>query len=245
MEHAEGVAIGVKQKLVGFNILERAVEIDEFTSNIKVVVLLLDGIYSLLLTKYGEVTVEIVSNLNEYLGLLWQQWVKMQLPMTPKFHCLLLHAVRQLIATNGGIGDMGEDGIERSHQERWKDTRRMTGLKEFQRRTNSQTMMQHIRVIKEVKELQHHVEVDSKIILKRPNGLADTNDTKKRKERNAKRAKVVCEVKEGNKIVQKTGRERNLEELAAGQQTAATARQATARQATATRQTAPTDSNAS
>jgi hypothetical protein len=56
--------------------------------------------------------------------------------MTPKFHCLLRHTLRQL--TGGGLGDLGEDGIERSHQERLKDNRRMTGLRDFRRRTDSQ-----------------------------------------------------------------------------------------------------------
>jgi hypothetical protein len=33
------------------------------------------------------------------------------------------HTLRQLEATGGGLGDLGEDGIERSHQERLKDNK--------------------------------------------------------------------------------------------------------------------------
>jgi hypothetical protein len=60
---------------------------------------------------------------------------KMKLLMTP-VPLLLRHTLRQLEATGGGLGDLGEDGIERSHQERLKDNRRMTGLRDFRRRTD-------------------------------------------------------------------------------------------------------------
>jgi hypothetical protein len=67
--------------------------------------------------------------------------VKMQLAMTPKFYCLLRQTETQLKSNGGGICDIGEDGTERSHQERLKDYRRFAGLKDFQPRTDSQTKM--------------------------------------------------------------------------------------------------------
>jgi hypothetical protein len=72
-----------------------------------------DAIYSLLLTQYGYS--KILKDLEDLLELLRRQWVKMKLLM-PKFHCLLRHTLRQLETTGGGLGDLGEDGIERSHQ---------------------------------------------------------------------------------------------------------------------------------
>jgi hypothetical protein len=96
MEHAEDVAMGVKLKLLACNFEDRKQEVEDFTSGIRVVLLLLDAIYSLLLTKYGKVTAEILDELAGLLELLRVQWVKMQLPMTPKFNCLLRHAVSQL-----------------------------------------------------------------------------------------------------------------------------------------------------
>jgi hypothetical protein len=213
MEHAEAVAIGLNKKLKLYKVVHRDNEIDEFTSSVKVVLLLLDGIYSLLLTKYGEVTPEIVNNLNELLELLRLQWVKMQLPMTPKFHCLLRHAVGQLQETDGGLGDLGEDGIERNHQERWKDSRRMTGIKDFKLRTNSQTKMQHIRQMKEIKEIQATVKEDSKRNMKRSRSLADENAAKEKGEREEKRAKAATEARESDTVVQQTARQRNLADL--------------------------------
>jgi hypothetical protein len=102
--HAFGVPIDNEDTLHGlFRDLQKRLrttehttreqEVEDFTIGIRLVLLLLDSIYSLLLTKYGKVTGEIVKNLAELLDLLRVQWVKMQLPMTPKFHCLLRHAV--------------------------------------------------------------------------------------------------------------------------------------------------------
>jgi hypothetical protein len=145
------------------------------------VLLLLDATYSLLLTKYGKVTDEILKDLAELLELLRVLWVKMQLPMTPKFHCLLRHAASQLKSTGGGLCDLGEDGIECSHQERLKDYRRFAGLKDFQHRTDSQTKMQHIRLMEEIKETQKKVTEASMRNLKRDRPLAEEKNTEMKK----------------------------------------------------------------
>jgi hypothetical protein len=217
MEHAEGIALGVNQKLRECGIADRADEIDILTKNFRIVLLLLDGIFSLLLTKYGMVTPEILGNLTELLELLRKQWVIMGLPMTPKFHCLLRHAVVQLEATGGGLGDLGEDGIERSHQERLKDNRRMTGLRDFTRRTNSQAKMQYIRGLDTIKTAQKEVDELSKRHLKRKTGLADTRAEKEKEDRTAKRARAANDVRDAPHTgpVEKP-RDRSLREAAEG-----------------------------
>jgi hypothetical protein len=60
MEHAEGIEISIKQKLVERCFEGRQNEIKDLTKNFRVVLVLLDAIYSLLLTKYGMVTQEIL-----------------------------------------------------------------------------------------------------------------------------------------------------------------------------------------
>jgi hypothetical protein len=196
MEHAEGVATGVKMKLLECNFTDREKEVEDFTDGIRVVLLLLDGIFSLLLTKYGKVTPQILEDLEELLELLRRQWVKMQLPMTPKFHCLLRHAVSQLRSTGGGLCDLGEDGIERSHQERLNDYRRIAGLKDFRRRTDSQTKMQHIRQMLEIKETQDKVTKASKRTLKRDRPLAEDHKETKKSVRDEKRARTAQEARD-------------------------------------------------
>jgi hypothetical protein len=119
-------------------------------------------------------TPKILKELENLLELLRRHWVNMKLPMTPTYYCLLRHALRQLKVTTGGLGDLGEDGIERSHQERLKDNRRMTGLRDFERRTSPQAKMQFIRSMDAIKSLQQEVHEDSKRPLQGSKGLADT-----------------------------------------------------------------------
>jgi hypothetical protein len=219
MEHAETVAAGVGLKLRACNFKEREQEVKDFTSGIKVVLLLLDAIYSLLLTKYGKVTAQILNDLAELLELLRAQWVKMQLPMTPKFHCLLRHALSQLKSTGGGLCDMGEDGIERSHQERLKDNRRLTGLKNFRRRTDSQTKMQHIRQMVEIQKKQEEVASASSRNLKRDRPLAaETRKEMKKSCREENRARAAQEARDAPPTTepQATARQLNLADISQG-----------------------------
>jgi hypothetical protein len=44
MEHADGIALGVKQKLEECHIADRETEIKDLTTNFRIVLLLLDGI---------------------------------------------------------------------------------------------------------------------------------------------------------------------------------------------------------
>ena len=217
MEDAEDVAIGVKKKLLACNFKDREQEVEDFTAGIRVVLLLLDAIYSLLLTKYGKVTEDILDNLAELLELLRVQWVKMQLPMTPKFHCLLRHAVSQLKSTGGGLCDLGEDGIERSHQERLKDIRRLAGLKDFRRRTDSQTKMQHIRLMPEIKKTQEEFAIASMRNLKRDRPLADESKETKKSGREEKRARVAQEARDAPTTEpQATARQLNMADMSQG-----------------------------
>jgi hypothetical protein len=171
------------------------------------------------MTKYGMVTPQILGDLAELLELLRRQWVKMKLPMTPKFHCLLRHAVLQLETSGGGLGDLGEDGIERSHQERLKDNRRMTGLRDFTRRTNSQAKMQHIRGLDAIKEIQRDVNDSSKRPLKRENGLAESRAEEKQDRRTRKRARAADEARhDPHTGPVETVRERNVKEAEEGKQ---------------------------
>jgi hypothetical protein len=70
---------------------------------------LLDGVFSILLTKRGEVPDEVLKTLNKRIELARQKWDEMGLSMTPKWHMLLNHAIYFLIRTGGGLIEMGED----------------------------------------------------------------------------------------------------------------------------------------
>jgi hypothetical protein len=99
-------------------------------------------------------------------------------------------------STGGGLCDLGEDGIERSHQERLKDNRRLAGLKDCRRRTDSQTKMQHIRQMQEVKEAQEKVTVASMRTLKRDRPLAEVSEEMKKSRRDETRARAAQEARD-------------------------------------------------
>ena len=68
---------------------------------------LLDGIFSLLNTKRGAVTAEIVETLKKRLELARKKWDDIGLSMTPKWHMLLAHAIELLMTTGGGLIELG------------------------------------------------------------------------------------------------------------------------------------------
>jgi hypothetical protein len=85
---------------------------------------LLDGNFSLALTKRGMVTPAILDELGKRLELARVKWAEMELSMTPKWHMLLNHLVQLLERTGGGLVELGEDRIERAHQWRERDRQR-------------------------------------------------------------------------------------------------------------------------
>jgi hypothetical protein len=106
-EHIENKADERKNNLPSLEKLERQVLTQIFQ--------LLDGVFSLLLRKRGEVTYEVAETLKKRLELTQQKWDEMGLSMTPKWHVRLNHAIKFLIRTGGGLIEMGEDQIEWAH----------------------------------------------------------------------------------------------------------------------------------
>jgi hypothetical protein len=76
---------------------------------------LLDGVFSLLLTKQGEVAYEVAETLKKQLELAQQKWDEIGLSMTPKWHMLLNHAIELFTRTGGGLIEMGKDQIKPAH----------------------------------------------------------------------------------------------------------------------------------
>jgi hypothetical protein len=134
--------------------------------------------------------------------------------MAPNFHCLLRYAVSQLVSTGGGLCDLGEDGIERSRQERLKDNRRVAGLKDFRRRTDAQTKIQHIH---QMAEIQKTVAIASKRNLKRDRPLAEERKRKEKSERKEKRARGAQEARDAPSTEpQATARQLKMVEMSKG-----------------------------
>ena len=137
---------------------------------------LLDGVFSLLLTKRGEVTDEIIETLKKRLELAREKWDEMGLSMTPKWHMLLLnHTIQFLIRTGGGLIEIGKDRIKRAHQLRERDRQRYSRLRNISKMKASQAKFQNLRLDPAITLNQATVEEKSKRNLKRKISLAEEN----------------------------------------------------------------------
>jgi hypothetical protein len=132
---------------------------------------LLDGIFSLLNTKRGVVTAEIVEKSKDRLELARKKWDDMSLSMTPKWHMLLAHVIELLMITGGGLIVMGEDRIERAHQLRERDRQRCSCLRSIKKMKASQAKFQNLRMDPTIKSVQADVEGKAKRNLKRDRSL--------------------------------------------------------------------------
>jgi hypothetical protein len=155
---------------------------------------LLDGVFSLLLTKRGEVTDKVVATLKHRLELARQKWDEMGLSMTPKWHMLLNHGIELLIRTGGGLIKMGEDRIERAHQLWERDRQRYSCLRNISKMKALQAKFQNLRVDPAIKRTQATVEEKLKRNLKRKVLLAEENLDNARAARNETRESVFQEV---------------------------------------------------
>ena len=99
-------------------------EIDEQCESFGRLCLLLDGIFSKVNSRRGDMNNGLIVEIEKQLDLARHEWERVGLTQTPKFHLLLDH-VPWLLMEIGGIVDMGEDVIERFHQYRVRDETRL------------------------------------------------------------------------------------------------------------------------
>ena len=155
---------------------------------------LLDGVFSLLLTKQGEVTDEVAETLKKRLELARHKWDEMGLSMTPKWHMLLNHGIEFLIRTGGGLIEMGEDWIKCAHQLQERDRQGYSRLRNISKMKASQAKYQNLRLHPEIKVTQATVKEMSKRNLKRKVSLAEENLVSARAARNEIRESIFEEV---------------------------------------------------
>ena len=155
---------------------------------------LLDGIFSLVNTKRGAVTTELLKTLKERLELARKKWDDIGLSMTPKWHMLLAHAIELLMRTGGGLIEMGEDRIERAHQLRERDRQRYSRLRSIKKMKASLAKFQNLRMDPTIKSVQAEVQSKARRNLKRGRSLKEENDDTKRVARNEERVTVFDEV---------------------------------------------------
>jgi hypothetical protein len=70
----------------------------------------------------------VLEQLESRLSFILTEWNRLGLSFTTKFHVLLIHLMCQLRRMKG-FHDMGEDRIERSHQDRMRNEARLMRLR--------------------------------------------------------------------------------------------------------------------
>ena len=126
-------------------------EIDELCGSFGRMALLLDGIFSKVNTKRGEVTDDLIAQLEKQLELARLEWDRLGFSQTPKWHLLLDHIV-WLMKVTGGFVDMGEDVVERFHQYRCRDEAQLIWLRNQTIIKNAQAKFQNTRMIPSIIE---------------------------------------------------------------------------------------------
>jgi hypothetical protein len=90
-------------------------EIRTFCDHIKRVLNILDGMFSILRKKHGEVERADLDAYEQSAGQAALLWQKLGLSYTPSFHYVHKEALR-LLTMHGGVGELLEDHLEQSHQ---------------------------------------------------------------------------------------------------------------------------------
>ena len=121
----------------------------------------MDGIFSDFNVPRNEYLDSIIPSLEKKLKILLQEWICMNLSITPKLHILLNHAIFQLANTRG-FADMREDQIERSHQDRMKNDSRLARVQNRNARMNSQAKRQEHLILDKISNIQTDVHKNSK-----------------------------------------------------------------------------------
>jgi hypothetical protein len=161
-------------------------EIDAVCKDHGVLFVLLDAIFSLLNTPRGKVTDLVLEELEKRLSGILTEWLRLGLSFTPKFHILLNHALSQLRRMKG-FHDMGEDRIERAHQDRMINEARLMRLRNKGLQMDSQAKFQGMKHIKEIQYIQAAVASSRKRKLTRVVPLADERKVEKKAKRDMKR----------------------------------------------------------
>jgi hypothetical protein len=132
-----------------------------------------------------------------------KKWAEMGLSITPKCHVLFNHAIELLLLTDGFV-EMGEDRIERSHQTRERDRQRLSRLRNETKMKESQAKFQHLRMNKDLREIQEKVNSHFVRNLKRENPLSESRKASRKRLRLERRI-------ENENVIRNEPREKMME----------------------------------
>jgi hypothetical protein len=141
-------------------------EIRDFCNHIKRVLNMLDGMFTILRKKRGEVeAADLVTyeQSAEQAALLWK---KLGLSYTPSFHYVHKEALR-LLRMHGGIGELLEDHLEKSHQKMERIHQRLARLGFGMKRAMAISRLAEMESNPELKDIKEKVRDERKRKFKR------------------------------------------------------------------------------
>ena len=119
--------------------------------------LFLDGVFSVLCIPHGKPAPDDYKRGQDFTKQAAMLWDELHLPLTPKQHVLLDHALDQM-ESFGGFGDMMEDFIEQSHQLGDRAEYWLAHIKDFEKKAAVQAANESISQMHSVLEVQDAVE---------------------------------------------------------------------------------------
>ena len=157
----------------------------------------LDSLASKLWMKHGEPQEEDYRVAEKALQNLEYTWKMANLNFTPKMHCLLVHAVRQMRFFEG-IGDTLEDDVEHMHQISAKIETRVSRMKDKDKQALVHSKMEAIMFNSEVVECVERSKqlAKRKFTNRNPEVCAATRSVRLKIERDSSRAATLSNLEE-------------------------------------------------
>jgi len=180
-----------------------------------------DALFSLARTPSGLMNGDKVATLQNLSNLALRLWRGLELSITPKVHAIEDHLVPQIIRFDG-IGDLGEDFVERSHQDGIRQHSRSRNCKERVDEANQHCRWEHKRMHPAVMDKARAMEEQS--IRRRKNvdenGAISWVDVSKMEEKMAAQAEDKTNIRSAayiavtnvEGIYLTSGRQRNIED---------------------------------
>ena len=162
--------------------------------------ILLDGIISKSLTKRGDVTKELIQDLKKELFLLKNEFERMKMSKTPKYHMALDH-LPEILEEIGGFVKLLEDELERGHQKLAKICQRLVRMRNDKLEKKSQARFENVGMMSPVKKVQENVSQNCKRKFKKETSIKEERDAKKKEERTVKREIAAASVNDQNKRI--------------------------------------------
>ncbi len=132
-------------------------EVTLITEGYAVILHIFDAIFSYARLPSCTVTEELVADLRIFVQEGLRLWRGLDLSITPKVHAIEDHLCDQMLLFKG-IGDLGEDFVEQSHQDGIKDHRRLKNPASHIISAEWQSKWEHVRKHPKVLRVQRQVQ---------------------------------------------------------------------------------------